>query len=290
MTLVEVILASATARTSPKSAILTSPSSEINTFSGLMSRCTRPVAVGHRQPAEHRRQYRGDRVRRHRPALAQQLTQRAALDEFHHQERMLAVDALVVHGDQAGILQPRDGARLALKPGEELSVAGVARIHDLQRHRPVQPEVQPAVHSRHPAGGDQGVDAVAPVQHRPDERVGLLAGLHRRHVTRTRRRPRLVAVSSIPAADDVLDPGEDVYDLPDVADLLGVPVTKVQQQLREGHLVGVRRQGVGRGAEGLLRRRRARREEPVRAARRAARRRIPRTPRSCAGCSRPIRH
>jgi len=50
-------------------------------------------------------------------------------------------------------------------------------------------------------------------------------------------------VSSIPAADDVLEPGEDVYDLPDVAKLLGIPVTKVAQQLREGHLVGVRRGG-----------------------------------------------
>ena len=50
-------------------------------------------------------------------------------------------------------------------------------------------------------------------------------------------------MSSIPAADDVLDPGEDVYDLPAVADLLGIPVTKVQQQLREGHLVAVRREG-----------------------------------------------
>ena len=48
-------------------------------------------------------------------------------------------------------------------------------------------------------------------------------------------------MSSIPAADDVLDPGEAVYDLSTVADLLGVPVTKVHQQLREGHLVGVRR-------------------------------------------------
>jgi hypothetical protein len=50
-------------------------------------------------------------------------------------------------------------------------------------------------------------------------------------------------VSSIPAADDVLDPAEDVYDLSAVADLLGVPVTKVHQQLREGHLVAVRREG-----------------------------------------------
>lgn len=50
-------------------------------------------------------------------------------------------------------------------------------------------------------------------------------------------------MSSIPAAEDVLDPDEDVYDLPTVADLLGVPVTKVHQQLREGHLIGVRRGG-----------------------------------------------
>jgi hypothetical protein len=56
-------------------------------------------------------------------------------------------------------------------------------------------------------------------------------------------RPRIGPVSSIPVADDVLDPAEDVYDLPHVAELLGVPVTKVHQQLREGHLVGVRRQG-----------------------------------------------
>ncbi len=50
-------------------------------------------------------------------------------------------------------------------------------------------------------------------------------------------------MSSIPAADDVLDPGEAVYDLPAVAALLGVPVTKVHQQLREGNLIGVRRDG-----------------------------------------------
>jgi hypothetical protein len=56
-------------------------------------------------------------------------------------------------------------------------------------------------------------------------------------------RPRLCAVSSIPAADDVLDPGEDVYDLPAVADLLGIPVTKVHQQLRDRNLLAVRRGG-----------------------------------------------
>ncbi|HEY0228796.1 MAG TPA: Rv2175c family DNA-binding protein [Mycobacterium sp.] len=50
-------------------------------------------------------------------------------------------------------------------------------------------------------------------------------------------------MGSIPAGDDVLDPDEPTYDLPGVAKLLGVPVSKVQQQLREGHLLAVRRAG-----------------------------------------------
>ena len=50
-------------------------------------------------------------------------------------------------------------------------------------------------------------------------------------------------MGSIPAGDDVLEPDEPTFDLSRVAELLGVPVTKVQQQLREGHLVAVRRAG-----------------------------------------------
>ncbi|MDD4865985.1 MAG: Rv2175c family DNA-binding protein [Mycobacterium sp.] len=50
-------------------------------------------------------------------------------------------------------------------------------------------------------------------------------------------------MGSIPAGDDVLDPDEPTYDLPRVAEMLGVPVSKVSQQLREGHLVAVRRNG-----------------------------------------------
>lgn len=51
-------------------------------------------------------------------------------------------------------------------------------------------------------------------------------------------------VSSIPAADDVLDPSEPVHGLPEVAELLKVPVTKVHQHLKESHLIAVRRDGV----------------------------------------------
>jgi hypothetical protein len=51
-------------------------------------------------------------------------------------------------------------------------------------------------------------------------------------------------VSSIPAAEDVLEPDEPTFDLPRVAEMLGVPVTKVHQYLRDNHLVAVRRDGV----------------------------------------------
>ncbi|ORV46921.1 DNA-binding protein [Mycolicibacter engbaekii] len=51
-------------------------------------------------------------------------------------------------------------------------------------------------------------------------------------------------MSSIPASDDVLDPDEPTFDLPTVAEMLGVPVTKVHQYLRDNHLVAVRRNGV----------------------------------------------
>lgn len=51
-------------------------------------------------------------------------------------------------------------------------------------------------------------------------------------------------MSSIPAGEDVLDRDEPLYNLPEVAELLRVPVTKVHQHLREGHLVAVRRGGI----------------------------------------------
>ncbi|MGE2713704.1 Rv2175c family DNA-binding protein [Mycolicibacterium litorale] len=50
-------------------------------------------------------------------------------------------------------------------------------------------------------------------------------------------------MSSIPAADDVLDPDEPVYDLPTVADMLGMAVTRVHHLLRQSQLLAVRRDG-----------------------------------------------
>ncbi|MCP2267538.1 Rv2175c family DNA-binding protein [Actinokineospora diospyrosa] len=51
-------------------------------------------------------------------------------------------------------------------------------------------------------------------------------------------------MSSIPAAADVLDPDVPVLPLPDVADRLAQPITRVHQALRDHHLLAVRRKGV----------------------------------------------
>ena len=51
-------------------------------------------------------------------------------------------------------------------------------------------------------------------------------------------------MSAIPSADDVLGPEVEVLPVPDVADRLDLPVTKVRQALRDGQLLAVRRDGV----------------------------------------------
>lgn len=51
-------------------------------------------------------------------------------------------------------------------------------------------------------------------------------------------------VSAIPAAPDVLGPDVEVIPLPDVAERLGLPVTRVHQLIRDGHLMALRRDKV----------------------------------------------
>lgn len=51
-------------------------------------------------------------------------------------------------------------------------------------------------------------------------------------------------VSAIPAAADVLAADLEVLPLPEVADRMGLPVTRVHQMLRDGQLLAERRAGV----------------------------------------------
>jgi hypothetical protein len=51
-------------------------------------------------------------------------------------------------------------------------------------------------------------------------------------------------VSTIPVADDVLDAHVEVLAVPDVAERLGLSVTRVHQMLRDHHMLALRRDGV----------------------------------------------
>ena len=106
-----------TALTRPKSAIFTSPLAEISTFSGLMSRCTSPAACA--VPSAASSGSRMDKVTGTDSGaeLAQQVAQGAAVDQFHHQEDVLAVPAVVVDGHDAGVAEPGRDPRLPLEPG-----------------------------------------------------------------------------------------------------------------------------------------------------------------------------
>lgn len=52
------------------------------------------------------------------------------------------------------------------------------------------------------------------------------------------------SMSSLPTADDVLSPTDEIWPLPKVAQLLNVPVTRVHQLLRQQQLIAVERDGI----------------------------------------------
>lgn len=54
----------------------------------------------------------------------------------------------------------------------------------------------------------------------------------------------VAGVSAIPYTDDVLDPDIPVLQLPDVAKILGIAVTRVHQMLRDGDLIAIRRASI----------------------------------------------
>lgn len=54
----------------------------------------------------------------------------------------------------------------------------------------------------------------------------------------------LAFVSAIPTAEDVLDRSFEVLTLPEVAESVGQPVTRVHQLVRDGQLLAFRRDGV----------------------------------------------
>ena len=135
-----------------------------------------PLAVREGQPAQRL----PDDVQRppeRQRALLDQVPQRLALQELHHQKGHAAVDPEVGHRNDVGVRQRRQRLGLALEPPPPLRDAGRVLVQHLDRHEPPEVRLPPPVHDPHAAFAEAPQHLVAPVQRPSDERIGLGIGL-----------------------------------------------------------------------------------------------------------------
>ena len=105
----------------------------------------------------------------------EQLLERSPLDVLHRDVvRPLRV-AAVVDRDDARVREPGGVLRLAAEALDELLVARVPVVEDLDRDAPSELLVRGEIDVRHPTGAQLPDDQVAPVEERVDE------GIARRH-------------------------------------------------------------------------------------------------------------
>ena len=126
-----------------------------------------PVCGG--QGSQCRFQHAERQGDRQRTTFVEQLTQGAALDQFHHQEYVSVIAALVVDGHQPGVTEPGHRAGLQLEAAEKGRIVGEAGVHHLDCYRAVQPQVDPPIDGGHAAAGDDGVNPVAPLQQHSEQ-------------------------------------------------------------------------------------------------------------------------
>ena len=108
---------------------------------------------------------------RQRPFL-DQLPQRLALQELHHQIRHAAVDAGVRHRDDVGVREHRQRPRLALEAPAPLRDDGRVLVQHLDRHEPAELLLLRPVHDAHTALAEAAHHLVAPGQRPSEKRIG----------------------------------------------------------------------------------------------------------------------
>jgi hypothetical protein len=118
---------------------------------------------------------------RQRPTL-EPAGQRVPIEQFHHHERRdraVGPDrlAVIVHGGDVGMRQPRGGTRLAAHQVEDASAAGKRACEQLERDLPAEQLVAGAPYHRHATRLDAGHEAVAERQPRAGRRP--VVGHHR---------------------------------------------------------------------------------------------------------------
>ena len=112
--------------------------------------------VGRREPARDADRERGQPVGGHR---RRELIERGPADQLLDQERpAVGGGAGAVQGDDVGVGQPRDRARLAQEPLAAHRIVG-AGAHELDRDRAVEQRVVAEEHLAHPAVAERANDA-----------------------------------------------------------------------------------------------------------------------------------
>ena len=123
----------------------------------------------HRQSVQDRCHDCSDCVWRHRSALTKEFTQGSTVDEFHHEEHVIAIAALVVDGHKGRMLESGHGPGLELETSQERWIAGELRVHHLDRDRSIQPCIEASIHGRHTAARDRCVHSIAALEHFADQ-------------------------------------------------------------------------------------------------------------------------
>ncbi len=142
---------------------------------GLDVAVHQPGAVRCGQGAEHRLHDRDGRGRAEPAALAEQVAQRAALDELHDEEHVMTVGAdlvtLVIDRDGVQMGESGRGPGLAGEPVAEVRIGRQRRRHHLDGNEPVEPFVDSRVDRGHTAAGDRLQDPVPAFERTPDQMV-----------------------------------------------------------------------------------------------------------------------
>ena len=99
-----------------------------------------------------------------RVGVADDARERLAQHQLHHQERLAAgPEPGVVHGHDAGVLQPRRQLHLAFEARRQRRVNRRLRAQHLDRHRALQAQVAPLEHPPHATARDLAIEDVARV-------------------------------------------------------------------------------------------------------------------------------
>ena len=135
----------------PKSARRGRPSGSHRMLDGVTSRCTTPCVVDVGEGVGDRRAQRRRPPPAGRAPSASRSARRRALDELEHDVRVAVVLAGVEHPHEAGVVERRQDADLAVEARPVGRRPGPEHLHG---DAPLEPLVLGLVHVGHAAAGD----------------------------------------------------------------------------------------------------------------------------------------